>query len=98
VGFKVVFDTEREGPFDRSQELIDARSPSLGESQQVNMSWHVYEGDQSIMVAVHCLCDAVTEQPPADVIGQQREPPETREGQLVIVTGLVKMGDLFTMT
>ena len=34
---------------------------------------------------------------PADIIGQQGKPPEAREGQLVIMAGLVEMGDSFAV-
>ena len=59
------------------------------------MSRHVYEGHELIVVTVHRLLDAVAEQHPADIIGQQREPPKAREGQLVIMARLIKMGDSF---
>lgn len=61
------------------------------------MGRHVHEGHEPIVVSVHRLLDAVAEEPPADVIGQQREPSEAGEGQLVILAGLMKMGDSFPM-
>ncbi len=48
-------------------------------------------------MSVHRLLEAVAQECPADVIGQQREPSEAREGQLVIVAGLIKMRDSFMM-
>jgi hypothetical protein len=63
----------------------------------MDMGRHVHEGHEPIVVSVHRLFDAVPKEPPADVIDQQGKPLEAREGQLVILVGLVKMGDSFPM-
>jgi hypothetical protein len=49
------------------------------------------------MMPIHRLFDTVAKQLPTDVIAQQRKPAETGKGQFMIVTGLVEMGDSFTM-
>lgn len=93
----MLFNTKRERPFDRSQQLIDTRRRCLGKGQEMNMGRHIHEGHEPIVVSGHRLFDAAAEQHLAAVIGQQREPPEAREGQLVIVAGIVEMGDSFPM-
>jgi len=61
------------------------------------MGRHVHEDNQSIVVSIHRLFDAVAKQLPTDVISQEREPSEAGESQFVIVTGLMEMGDSFTV-
>ena len=70
AGLQMLFDPKRERPFDRSQQLIDARSLRFGTGEEVHVGGHVDKGHEPIVVSVHRLLDTVAEESPADIIGQ----------------------------
>ena len=61
------------------------------------MGGHVDKGHEPILMSAHRLLDTVAEESPADIIGQQRQSLATRESQLVIMVGLIEVGDSFSV-